>query len=110
MRTLVDELPRGVTGGLYLSGKGLDRVTSDCYLRTELTSPADLAADDVRRASLNEECEFYGAGTPDNARYGNSFGNEFALESPDAPWLIAASPRVIPDPNEKSNSKDIRTE
>lgn len=33
MRKLVDELPRGVTGGLYLSGEGMEHITAKCYLR-----------------------------------------------------------------------------
>lgn len=36
-----------------------------------------------------KECEFCGTEMPDNARYCSSCGNEFTLESPDAPWLIA---------------------
>lgn len=36
-----------------------------------------------------KECEFCGTEMPDNARYCSSCGNEFAHESPGAPWLIA---------------------
>lgn len=34
MRKLIDELPRGVTGGLYLSGEGMEHVAAKRYLRT----------------------------------------------------------------------------
>lgn len=34
MRVLVDELPPGVTGGLYLSGEGIEHVVPKRYLRT----------------------------------------------------------------------------
>ena len=34
MRKLVDELPRGVTGGLYLSGEGMEYVVAKRHLRT----------------------------------------------------------------------------
>ena len=34
MRKDVDKLPHGVTGGLYLSGAGLDGVIPTCFLRT----------------------------------------------------------------------------
>ena len=33
MRELVEKLPRGVTGGLYLSGKGIEHVAAKQYLR-----------------------------------------------------------------------------
>ena len=36
-----------------------------------------------------KECGFCGTEVPDSARYCSSCGNEFELESPDAPWLIA---------------------
>jgi hypothetical protein len=37
MRQSVDQLPAGVTGGLYLSGHGLAHVVPKCYLRTQAT-------------------------------------------------------------------------
>lgn len=36
-----------------------------------------------------KQCGFCGTEVPDSARYCSSCGNEFELESPDAPWLIA---------------------
>jgi hypothetical protein len=35
MRQLVEQLPAGVTGGLYLSGSGLAHVVPKCFLRTD---------------------------------------------------------------------------
>jgi hypothetical protein len=34
MRQLVNQLPAGMTGGLYLSGSGLAHVVPKCFLRT----------------------------------------------------------------------------
>lgn len=41
MRKLIDKLPRGVTGGLYLSGEGIEHVAAKRYLRT---APLDAAS------------------------------------------------------------------
>ena len=35
MRQLVEQLPAGMTGGLYMSGSGLAHIVPKCFLRTD---------------------------------------------------------------------------
>lgn len=41
MRVLIDELPRGVTGALYLAGDGMEHVAAKRHLRTAPTGRED---------------------------------------------------------------------